>query len=243
MENTFTVLLHNQFTWQQIAELFLRILVACLCGAVIGLERSKRFKEAGIRTHIMVCFATALMMIVSKYAFADLAGTIGNAIGVRDTDPARIAAQVVTGISFLCAGVIFKNGMTVKGLTTAAGLWAAAGIGLAIGAGMYVLGIGATIIMTLLQLILYKVQVGFDAYKTSHLRITVFQDQEFRQMFLAFLDEHKIMITETLMESNETGEITYDLYLRVPRQTPVENITAFLMQNKLVKTVSVLPTV
>lgn len=238
MDHTFAAEFFRQYDWWQVLEFFIRILVACLCGAGIGFERSKRFKEAGIRTHIMVCFASALMMIASKYAFADL---IGDLAGTRGTDPARIAAQVVTGVSFLCAGVIFKNGMTVKGLTTAAGLWAASGVGLVIGAGMYVIGIGATIVMVLIQLIMHRVQVGFDAYKNTHLRITVFNDEEFRQPFINYLEEHKVQITETLMKSNDRNEITYDLYLRVPRQTTVEEIASYLMQNKLVKTVSVLP--
>lgn len=96
-----------------------------------GLERTKRLKEAGIRTHCLVCCASALIMIVSKYAFADL--SVGDAFffGDRGADPARIAAQVVSGISFIGLAVIYRNGSTLKGLTTAAGIWATAGIGLA----------------------------------------------------------------------------------------------------------------
>ena len=84
-----------------------RLLLSCLCGAAIGFERSKRFKEAGIRTHIIVCIGAALAMIISKYGFEDLGGILD---GSRASDPARVAAQVVTGSSFLGAGVIFKNG-------------------------------------------------------------------------------------------------------------------------------------
>ncbi len=233
--NTFAELLHQQFTWQQIGELVLRIVFSCVCGALIGIERSKRFKEAGIRTHIMVCFAAALMMIVSKYAFLEIAGI------TKGADPARIAAQVVTGVSFLGAGVIFRNGATVKGLTTAAGIWATSGIGLAVGAGMYLIGGIATVIIVALQFIMHKVQVGVDAFSVSHLQFTVSNDASFRQPFLDFLKEHKTQIAETRMEAKENGEITYDLILRVPRQDSVEDITAYLMENETVKTVSILP--
>ena len=237
MGDTLAGILHQQFTWVQIGEFFIRIAAACICGAAIGAERSKRFKEAGIRTHIMVCFAAALMMIVSKYAFGDVTGALGD----RGADPARIAAQVVTGVSFLGAGVIFRHGATVKGLTTAAGIWATAGIGLALGAGMYVIGAGATIVIVILQFVMHKIQVGVDAFSVSHLQFTVLDDAAFRQPFLDFLKEHKTQIAETRMEAKEDGEITYNLILRIPRQMSVEEITAYLMENKAVKTVSILP--
>ena len=101
-------------------EFFIRIVLAAILGALVGLERSKRQKEAGVRTHCIIACTSALFMILSKYAFVDLVGVAG----LRGADPARIAAQVVSGISFLGAGVIFKNGNSIRGLTTAAGMWA-----------------------------------------------------------------------------------------------------------------------
>ena len=89
-----------------------RLAVSCILGMLIGIERSKRFKEAGVRTHIVVCCGAALCMIVSKYGFADLGGILD---GSRTSDPARLAAQVVSGIGFLGAGVIFKNGYDFNG--------------------------------------------------------------------------------------------------------------------------------
>ena len=105
-----------------------RLVVAALCGLAVGLERTARSKEAGMRTHTIVCFAAALIMIVSKYAFVDLVGDL--AVGVREADAARIAAQAVSGIGFLGAGIIFYKRDLLHGLTTAAGVWATAGIGL-----------------------------------------------------------------------------------------------------------------
>ena len=165
--------MNSQFNLMQNLDFFLRVIVACLCGAIIGAERSKRFKEAGVRTHIIVCCAAALMMIVSKYGFADLTAEGVNFNGTRGADPARIAAQVVSGISFLGAGVIFKYGSTVKGLTSAAGLWATAGIGLAIGAGMYPLGVFCAILVVVLQVLMHKFLVGADSLAGMHLSFTI----------------------------------------------------------------------
>ena len=134
----------------------LRLLVASICGLAIGVERTARSKEAGMRTHTIVCLAAALMMMVSKYGFADMISGSAIAEGTRGADSARIAAQVVSGIGFLGAGIIFYKRDLLHGLTTAAGVWATAGIGLAIGGGMIIIGVIATIILIALQIILHK---------------------------------------------------------------------------------------
>ena len=117
----------------------LRILVAGLLGGLIGFEREVRAKQAGLRTHFLVALGSALFMIISQYAFSGR------------FDAARVAAQVVSGIGFIGAGVIIFQKNVVRGVTTAAGLWVAAGIGLGCGAGMYDVAIAATL-MTLLCL-------------------------------------------------------------------------------------------
>ncbi|HHK5534778.1 TPA: MgtC/SapB family protein, partial [Bacillus mobilis] len=140
-------------------DLIIRIGVAGLLGAIIGIEREIRSKEAGLKTHFLVAVGSALIMVVSKYAFSDIMNEEHMAL-----DPSRIAAQVVSGVGFLGAGTIIIQKQAVKGLTTAAGLWATAGIGLAIGAGMYVVGIGATILVLIgLEIVsrIFKVQFLF----------------------------------------------------------------------------------
>ncbi len=117
----------------------LRIFVAGLLGGLIGLEREFRAKEAGVRTHFIVALGSALFMVISQYAFAGR------------FDAARVAAQVVSGIGFIGAGVIIFQKNVIRGITTAAGLWVAAAIGLASGAQMYSVAI-ATTIMTILVL-------------------------------------------------------------------------------------------
>ena len=128
-----------------------RIILAGLCGLVIGYERKSRAKEAGIRTHFVVCCGAALIMIISKYGFSDAVGA-----GSRGADASRIAAQIVSGVGFLGAGIIFVQKRTVTGLTTAAGIWATSGIGMAIGTGMYSVGIFSTLIVLTGQIVLHK---------------------------------------------------------------------------------------
>ncbi|HDX9494312.1 TPA: MgtC/SapB family protein [Bacillus thuringiensis] len=140
-------------------DFIIRIGVAGLLGAMIGIEREIRSKEAGLKTHFLVAVGSALIMVVSKYAFSDIVFEEHTSL-----DPSRIAAQVVSGVGFLGAGTIIIQKQVVKGLTTAAGLWATAGIGLAIGAGMYVVGIGATILVLIgLEIVsrIFKVQFLF----------------------------------------------------------------------------------
>ena len=120
------------------------ILLSVILGFLIGLERKTRAKEAGVRTHTIVCFGACLLMIISKYGFS---GT--------DADVARIAAQIVSGIGFIGAGMIVYRKNSVHGLTTAAGIWATAGIGMACGAGLYFVALGGTLIMICVQCVLH----------------------------------------------------------------------------------------
>lgn len=140
----------------------LRIVVAAACGAGIGLERTLRQKEAGIRTHIIVALGSALMMVVSKYGFFDVV-----VIDSISADASRIAANIITGVSFLGSGIIIFKG-SLKGLTTAAGVWATSGIGLAIGAGMYGVGIFATVLLLLIQIVIHRF-LPIENYATSTL--------------------------------------------------------------------------
>ena len=142
------------FEWVHLEYIF-RVLLAGICGIAVGLERRNRSKEAGIRTHFVVACGAALMMVISKYAFFDIieSGAYAN-MDVR-LDPSRIASTIASGIGFLGAGMIFVHKNTISGLTTAAGIWATSGVGMAIGAGLYLLGISATVILLLAQILLH----------------------------------------------------------------------------------------
>ena len=124
--------------WQQ--EL-LRVSIAAGLGGAVGFERELREREAGLRTHLVVCVGSALFTLVSAYGFHDF---LVNGGSVVRADPTRIAAQIVSGIGFLGAGAIIRQGLSVRGLTTAATLWLVAAIGMACGAGYYDAAIIAT---------------------------------------------------------------------------------------------------
>lgn len=237
--------LNSQFSLAQNIDFFIRILAACLCGALIGFERSKRFKEAGIRTHIIVCCAAAVMMIVSKYAFADLVNAEDGitTLGTKGADPSRIASQVITGVSFLGAGMIFRNGSTVKGLTTAAGVWATAGIGLCIGAGMYTVGFFATIVIWVFQMLMHRFRVGTDAYTTTQLTFTVTDSEEFRTSFNNGLKERKASVAELKVSHQEDGLATYTVTLRSPQNLTVEELDALLHASGDVHAYSITPSI
>ncbi|WP_374166483.1 MgtC/SapB family protein [Arcticibacter sp. MXS-1] len=133
------------------SEIVIRLSLAALFGAIIGLERERKNWAAGLRTHMLVCVGSALTMMVSAYGFMDVLGTKNVVL-----DPSRIAAQVISGIGFIGAGtILFLRQGIVRGLTTAAGLWTVAAIGLATGGGMY---FAASIATTLAIIILFILQ-------------------------------------------------------------------------------------
>ncbi len=139
-------------------ELILRLALAALLGAVIGVEREWRDRTAGLRTHMLVCLGSAAFTIVSAYGFNEWYSQLPS--DQRSTivsDPTRIAAQIVTGIGFLGAGAIFRSDDGVRGLTTAASLWMMAAIGLSTGAGYYELAVASTVLMLLILAALRQV--------------------------------------------------------------------------------------
>ena len=136
----------------------LRIGIALILGFAIGLERKMRYKEAGIKTHAIVSVGSCLMMVVSKYGFGDISGA----------DGARVAAQIVSGIGFLGAGIIMYRRDSLRGLTTAAGLWVTAGVGMAAGAGLYVVAAGTAVIVIFVQLV---TRLPFSVFKSKRFYI------------------------------------------------------------------------
>ncbi len=230
--------LNAQFTMAMTLELLARFVVAGLCGVCIGIERMKRLKEVGMRTHVVVCCTAALMMVVSKYGFADLTSLTGTAFnGTRGADPARIAAQVVSGVGFLGAGTIFKGGSSIKGLTTAAGVWATAGIGLAIGSGMYILGIASTAILILIQTILHRYSLGAPVLTTHQLNFSIQADKDFQREFYDYLEARNVQAIASEVTYTEDGIVTYQLLLKMPHGT-IQDLDDFLHAHGQVRTVS-----
>lgn len=212
----------------------IRLLLACICGASIGVERSRHYKEAGVRTHVIVCMGAALAMIVSKYGFVDLTTAAGaNFPGTRGADPARIAAQVVSGISFLGAGVIFKREGLVRGLTTAAGIWVTAAIGLAVGSGMLMVGLFAAIVVCVLQMLMRAFIFGPDAYATNQLHFTVKNGYEFNHALTEQLEKWQGTVLESAYARNEEdGTTDYDLTVRRRSEITYAEMKEFISQHE-----------
>ena len=138
--------------------LLLRIALSVLAGFIIGSERETKNKSAGVRTHTILCLGACIAMIISKYGFYD----------VKNYDAARVAAQIVSGVGFLGAGVIFVKNYGVTGLTTAAGMWTTSIVGMAFGAGMYFVGIVAAAFIVIFQTFMFSGEIfkRHDQYTT-----------------------------------------------------------------------------
>lgn len=196
-----------------------RLLLAVLCGAAIGFERSRRQKEAGIRTHIMVTLGAALVVIVSKYGFLDVAGAPG-----INVDVSRMAANIITGVSFLGAGVIFLRGGYVKGLTTAAGIWSTAGVGCAIGAGMYIIGICTTAMIIVIQIILHCSLPNSENMPVAELSFRTDYNQGVLAEIRDSMTSLNVSILRMSMKKKKDGTMIVGMTVRIPQSLTPDRI-------------------
>lgn len=191
----------------------LPLLVATLLGLLIGFERKLRFKEAGIKTHTIVCIGSALMMVISKNAFGS------------DADSARVAAQIVAGVGFLGAGMIVYKQNQVHGLTTAAGIWATAGVGMACGGELYYLALIATILLIVMQ-------------SLFHSRIKLFKSKKFYSVKIEFKytgNENNVIKEifgtdrlNKLQITRKNGEVIYSATVTTSREFSSQYLTDIL---------------
>ena len=213
--------------------LIIRMLLAAVCGIFIGFERSRRQKDAGIRTHMIVALGAALAMIVSKYGFFDLL----QYEGLR-ADASRIASNVITGVGFLGAGVIFVRDVSIKGLTTAAGIWTTASVGLAIGAGMYTVGSGATLLMVIFQLLFHRFFRSLE--NTANEFTAVIKDNpDAVKRFRNMLEEQKIIVEKCKMTRNSDSSVTLDITIKKARTTSMDEIMLISESNEDVISVEI----
>lgn len=189
-------------------ELLLRIFVAMILGMLIGNERKNRMKSAGMRTHALVALGSALMMVVSKYGFSDTV----------QGDGARLAAQVVSGVGFLGAGMIFVRHNLVSGLTTAAGVWTTAGIGLTIGAGMYFVGVLSAVMLVLMQNISHKIPYFSNAAAGGLIRMTIQKKSGAVEEIEQLLTRHKIEIQSLQIQKTEKEKIKLEFEVIYPHK-------------------------
>lgn len=195
----------------------IRLLIALALGFSLGLERELTNKYAGLRTHILVCLGACIFTLISIYGFPTFANgdnvIITNATGIRDTS--RVAAQIVTGIGFIGAGTVLRNGPMVFGLTTAATLWIAASIGMACGAGMYGLAVVSTIIsvavLTLIR-IFERQFLPSSGKQVKRFKLTVYCDKQNSDKLYEYLsckvDNLKDFTCKKLIENSEKNKIS-----------------------------------
>lgn len=194
----------------------LRLLLAIVLGGLIGFEREQNSHAAGFRTHILVCLGSALIMLLSVYGFSAFV----DEPNVR-VDPARLAAQVISGIGFLGAGTILRNGMSISGLTTAASLWVVAAIGLSVGAGFYFASVLACIMVLISLWVLNIVEKKFFKNKKVHLiKITALDQPGSLGLISSALSSKGIDIRKVMMEemdSEDLKKISISLTVKIPK--------------------------
>lgn len=222
----------NNFTLDQV-EYCIRIILACICGACIGYERTRRQKEAGIRTHIILCMGTAIILIVSKYGFMDI---IGKFEGL-DADGARVASNIIPGVGFLGAGVIFVRSGSVRGLTTAAGIFTTVAIGMAIGSGLYVIGLVSTVLLLLIQVLLHTFVPATEAMETAELYVKLKNHDDAVSLIKKQLADCNIIISSLKMKKSE-NELEIRFFIRIYKEYSLQSIIDILSDNPSVIEVS-----
>ena len=214
-------------------EFALRLGIAMICGGVIGIERTRRNKGAGIKTHMLVCVGAALFVIMSKYGFLDIIQVDGAKV-----DVSRVAASVTTGVGFLGGGIIFLRGNSVHGLTTAASVWATAAIGAALGVGMYLLGITSTILIVVLQIILhYQDALGMEKTTASRIVVVMQDDQEEFASFKELLKKRSIEIKGTHIKKNKDDSLVYTMDINMPKSLTPSELLELVRESGTVKSI------
>lgn len=220
----------------QIVEV-VRMLVSCLCGLAIGFERQNHIrlqhrKSAGMRTHMLVCVASAAMMLISKYGFLDML-TYGDNVRV---DVSRVAAAIVSGVGFLGAGIIYVRRESIKGLTTAAGLWATSAVGMAVGCGMYVVGIALTALVVIIQE-LSKSSLYHDGKKWDKVVIELENQPETAEQVIQWIRDQGVEIHSVSSVKADKGIVSLTLRVSFGETADKDILLRLHQEQPSVKTV------
>ncbi|SEL07234.1 MgtC/SapB family protein [Parapedobacter koreensis] len=193
----------------------IRLTLAALFGAAIGLERERKNWAAGLRTHMLVCVGAALAMMVSAYGFMDILGKDNITL-----DPSRVAAQVISGIGFIGAGtILFLRQGIVRGLTTAAGLWTVAAIGLAAGGGMYFAASTATALAIIILWALQPLERKFsDRFKQKSLRISTVSEAKSLQIINEIFQGEKLNISSCSVDKTDGSYLITFSFKEIDKQ-------------------------
>ncbi len=196
-----------------ICTVFGKLFIAAILGGFIGWEREKRGRPAGLRTHLLLCVGVTLMMLVSEHIFVHY--QVYNSDSVLRIDPARIAAQVVTGVGFLGAGTIMRFRASVRGLTTAASLWVVSGIGLAVGSGFILPAIFTTIIAIITLIFLPKVEGEMEKDKYMTIKMLISGQEHFLDNIKNILEKNSVKLQNYKFEKDvQKKEIVYDMNVK-----------------------------
>lgn len=219
-------------------EIIFRLVLASILGGFIGLEREVHGREAGVRTYLLVSLGSALIMVVSEYLFFKYEGRIpGEFFRV---DPGRIAAQAITGMGFLGAGVILRYKDTIRGLTTAACMWVVSAIGLAIGSGYYLFGstVSGITLLSLIGLKVFEKKLSKDWYQEM---VIVSEDVETQfGRIQEVINKHKFkVINFGLKKDLDRKEMTVTYRLRLRAVQPDRNMVKEIFEIKGVKCVEI----
>ncbi|MFX3632687.1 MAG: MgtC/SapB family protein [Candidatus Pristimantibacillus sp.] len=197
--------------------ILLRLLLALLLGGLVGFEREQSNHAAGLRTNILVCVGSCLLMLLSIYGFAAFV----NEPNVR-VDPARLAAAVITGVGFLGAGTILFTGKSITGLTTAASLWVVAAIGLAVGAGFYFAAASSTIMVLLTLWAFNKLEKRYISAKREHtIKVQADEKSTIVETLNTLLSEHQIVLRKISLtdfpDDNDSKQLMLSINVRLPK--------------------------
>jgi len=214
-------------------EMVIRLLLSSVLGGIVGMERGSGDRPAGFRTHILVCAGSALLMLVSLYGFDGFDKT--PFVPPTHRDPARIAAQVVSGIGFLGAGTILHEGITIRGLTTAASLWMISAIGLATGAGMYFVSIVATVITFITLTTFHSVEKRFAVANSKsdkkYIRVLASNAPGIVAQVSSYLVENGIRVkTINVQNSLANDKVVLELYLKIGKDLDMGTVMDGLQQ-------------
>lgn len=211
--------------------MILRLAAACVLGGIIGFEREHVHRPAGLRTHILVCVGSALVMVTSEFIYFRYSSHV-------NVDPARLGAQVISGIGFFGAGTIIKEGISVKGLTTAASLWAVSCVGIAVGIGFYSGAIIATVIIFLILVVIKKTQGKISMQKNARLFIhTRIKKGEVNELS-GLIQEMGVKIKRTDFVSSEIdGEMVIRFTLDISGQISMAELIEAILCHEHVRRV------
>lgn len=214
-------------------ELLLRIIVAGVCGAFIGLERQNRLKNAGLKTHLLVALTSALMVVISKYGFFDV---VARGLSV---DASRVAASVASGVGFLGAGLILAGKHEIMGVTTAAGIWATVGVGMSFGAGMYFLGFCATLVILFSQFLLHQKFITSNEYFGERVTVILLPSEDALERFQTMLSQNRFEMSDIKVKSCGTEAMEVRFVVRIRGLHQIGPLTDLLKRDKQVQSFSI----